>query len=127
MQPHSRPLRPPVETWIAIQLGTLLAISALWLLAGLTAAYSALIGGLIYWLPNAWFARRAFKIQGAGAMRDVFAQIMSGEIAKLLLTAVLFAAAFIAVEPIHVAALFFTYCLMLFSHWFSSLVLEPKA
>lgn len=75
-------------------------------------AYSALFGGLIAVVPNAYFARHAFKYSGAQAARQVANSFYRGEAGKFLLTVVLFAAVFSTVKPLNVVALFAAYLAM---------------
>lgn len=67
---------------------------------------SALIGGLIAWLPNCWFAWRAFRYRGARAARRIVRSFYVGQAGKMLMTAGLFALAFIHLDPLWPLALF---------------------
>lgn len=73
---------------------------------GVTAGGSALVGGLICWLPNCWFAWRAFRYRGARAARRIVRSFYIGQAGKMLLTAGLFALAFIHMDPLSPLALF---------------------
>ena len=77
-------------------------------------AYSALLGGLAYILPNAFFIRYAFMSAGKETPRHVLRQFYIGEAGKLVLTGLFFAACFIWVRPLHVMTLFMTYVAMIF-------------
>lgn len=74
-------------------------------LLGMVAARSALLGALIFVVPNALFAAIAFRPPRAqtpgAAMRAAYA----GEGLKLAATMALFAASFILVRPLHIGAL----------------------
>lgn len=67
---------------------------------------SALLGGLICWLPNCWFAFRAFRHRGARAARQIVRSFYAGEAGKMLLTVVFFAIVFINVKSVNALALF---------------------
>lgn len=80
---------------------------------GPVAGYSALIGGMIALVPNAYFAFKAFRYAGARSARAIVQSFWSGEMGKMFLTAALFALVFVGVKPLSVAALFFGYVLVL--------------
>ena len=83
----------------------LLAVPAT-LLLDAVAGYSVVLCGCIAWLPNAWFVRKAFMYQGARSVTAVIQSFWSGLAGKMILTAVLFALAFVVVQPLNVAGLF---------------------
>src|SRR5690606_2935274 len=68
-----------------------LAAVALYGWRGQVAGYSGLCGGLIVWLPNLYFAHKAFRFSGARAAQSIVRSFYAGEAGKLILTAVLFA------------------------------------
>ena len=76
-------------------------------------AYSALLGGFIFILPNAYFVRCAFRGKGQQSPDSVLRWFYMGEAGKLILTGVLFAACFVLVKPLNVPALFGVYILMM--------------
>jgi len=77
---------------------------------GWTAAYSALTGGMIATLANAWFA---FKVLGPGQSDDEPAVVLRGfywgELNKILFTCAMFVAAFVLIRPVNAAALLAVY------------------
>ncbi|MFW9605225.1 MAG: ATP synthase subunit I [Pseudomonas sp.] len=99
----------------------LLAQLAMTLLLGLTGwlffsrvvGLSAGLGGLIAWIPNLYFAYKSFRYFGARSVKAIVQSIWSGEMGKLILTAVLFALVFAGVEQVNVAALFVGYVAVL--------------
>ncbi|GAB3395654.1 F0F1 ATP synthase subunit I [Azotobacter armeniacus] len=80
---------------------------------GLVAGYSALLGGLIAWVANLYFAHKAFRYFGARSVKAVVQSLWSGEMGKLILTAALFALVFVGVQPLEPLALFGGYLLVL--------------
>jgi len=104
--------RLPFVKWLAIELSLIGLISFGWSFENRLAFYSALVGGLIYVIPNAYFAHRMFRYEGARHARLVVGNMFRAESIKLALTAVFFAAVFILIEPIHVSALLFTFAVM---------------
>lgn len=75
-------------------------------------AYSALLGGLICAVPNAYFSLRAFRYRGARATGRIVGDFYVGETVKLSLAAAGFALSFMLVDPLSPAALFAGYLLV---------------
>ena len=88
-----------------VAVGAVLA-AVFWSLAGGVAGYSALLGGLVCVLPNAFLALRlALPRQDPGAQALIRAAYI-GELGKLALTVLLFVLVFTLVKPLSAAALF---------------------
>lgn len=116
--------RLPVFPVLVAQLIVLLLAAAVgWQWRGNVAGYSALIGGVIAWLPNLYFAHKAFRFSGARAAREIVRSFYAGEAGKLILTFVLFALAFAGVKPMEAPMLFGAYLLTLMVSWFSPLLI----
>jgi len=77
-----------------------------WLIGGELAALSALLGGFIAWLPNMYFALRAFRYRGARAAHKIVRSFYAGAFGKMILTMALFAIVFIKIKPLSALALF---------------------
>jgi len=80
---------------------------------GMVAGYSALLGGLIAFLANLYFAFKAFRYFGARSARAIVQSLWAGEMGKQILAAALFALVFVGVKPLQPAALFVGYLLVL--------------
>ncbi|TWH64267.1 ATP synthase protein I [Azomonas agilis] len=80
---------------------------------GFVAGYSGLLGGLIAWVANLYFAYKAFRYFGARSVGAVVQSFWAGEIGKLILTAALFALVFVGVQPLEPLALLSGYLLVL--------------
>lgn len=106
---RKRLIHLPIVRWSLAISGLILIQSLLWALHGFLAFYSALLGGLIYAIPNAYFTHRVFRHQGARQASLVVNEIFRGEAIKFSLTAIFFAAVFLLIEPVHVPALLFTF------------------
>ncbi|PID43751.1 MAG: F0F1 ATP synthase subunit I [Gammaproteobacteria bacterium] len=104
----------------------LAVVSALFYVRGVTAFYSALVGGVVFIIPNSYFAYKAFAYGGAQAARRIVQSFYKGEAVKLLLTAVLFAVVFIYVKPLDVLAMFLAYFVLLVSNWLVPMVISLK-
>ena len=103
----------PLKQWLTIEMAALIVMSLLWwLLVSRLAGYSAFVGGLIFVIPNAYFAHRTYRYQGARQMSLAVSNIFRAESIKLALTAVFFAAVFTLMEPVYVPALLFTFAVM---------------
>lgn len=97
---------------LLVQASVALVVALLFFLGkGVTASYSALLGGLIALLPNAFFAYKAFRYFGARSAREIVQAIWSGAMGKWILTAVLFALVFVGIRQLDIAALFVGYLL----------------
>lgn len=92
---------------------------------GTQAAKSALLGGMVYLIPNALFAIKLFKYQGARAAKQIVNSFYKGEAIKIGLSMLLFTAVFIWVKIIPLA-FFSAYILVLMTHWFAPLILVNK-
>ena len=84
---------------------------------GSTGGLSALLGGLICWLPNCYFAFRAFRHRGARAARLIVRSFYAGAAGKLVLSMALFTIVFINVRPLNAPALFAGFIGVQFVSW----------
>lgn len=83
----------------------------------IAAAYSALLGGVICLLPNAYFARRMFRHTGARAARQIVRSFYAAETGKLVFTAILFGVSFAAVKGLVAPALFLGFIAVQIVSW----------
>lgn len=119
--------RLPVFPVLVVQLLVLLLLAlALWQWQGAVAGYSGLCGGLIAWLPNMYFAHKAFRFTGARAAQAIVRSFYAGEAGKLILTAVLFALTFAGVKPLDALAVFGVFFLTQLVNWFSPLLMKIR-
>ena len=98
--------KPPILIIYGTQFAVLLCVCAGLLAVDMTTAYSALLGGLISIGPNTYFACSAFRYTGARAANNVARSVYRAEILKFVLSAALFASAFVLVRPLAAGALF---------------------
>lgn len=110
---------PAVKKVALYQLALLLPASAALLGWDTVVAYSVLLGGLIQLIPQAWFARQAFRYAGARRVQSIVSAMYWGETGKVVLSAVLFTATFLLVSPLNVGALFGSFVAMILVQWFS--------
>ena len=75
-------------------------------------AYSVFIGGLIFIIPNMYFAFYAFRYRGARIAQLVVMSFYRGQIGKFLLSSVGFAIAFTLVQPLNVLSVFSAYIVL---------------
>ena len=95
------------------------------LFVGRVVAYSALLGGLICVIPNAYLATRLLLVAGEAAGTEdeqgnsqrFLRAAFTGEAVKLLITGVLFALVFVNVGPLNVPVLFGAYIITLGVNW----------
>jgi len=111
--PGAEIARPPVHRITLAQLAILtLLCLPLWAI-DLVFAWSLAAGGLIAIIPQAYFARLAFRWRGAKSARAVARSSYAGEIGKFLLSVAGFAVVFATVRPISGLAVFAGYLAML--------------
>ncbi len=89
---------------------------------GQSAALGALAGGFIVWIPNCYFAFRAFRYRGARAARLIVRSFYAGVTGKIILTASLFAAVFVSLKPLNAAAVFIGFIGVQSLNWIIPLV-----
>jgi ATP synthase protein I len=117
---------PAVKTVALYQLALLLPASAALLGWDWVIAYSVLLGGLIEIIPQAWFARQAFRYAGARRVQSIVSAMYWGETGKVVLSAVLFTTTFLMVSPLNVGALFSSFVIMILVQWFSIFIVLKR-
>ena len=105
-----------IKVLISQTLVAMIVTLAITVLVGKSAGYSALCGAVICLFPSLVFARFAFKYAGASKNELVVRSFSQGAKFKLLLTIILFVAAFkgLNAEPL---PLFGTYAATLITQW----------
>lgn len=98
-------------------LAMILAGAAGFAQAGQVAGLSALLGGLIAWVPNMYFALRAFRYRGARVAQKIVRSFYAGAFGKYVLTMVMFGIVFIKVRPLNALALFFGFIVVMAMYW----------
>jgi len=117
--------RPKVLRVAGLQaIVTLLVAVGCYLMTDPVAAYSALLGGVVCFLPNLYFAWESFRHQGAQAAKQIVRSFYKAEAVKFGLTAVLFALVFALVRPLNPIYFFLTYVVVQVVHWLSPLVIK---
>lgn len=114
-----------MRLWM-VQLGITLFLAALCAIVfNINAGSSALLGGLVCIIPNAYFAYKLFKHQGARAAKQIVNSFYKGEAFKLILSIFLFTAVFrlCRITPL---AFFASYILVLMTHWFAPWIIVNK-
>ena len=109
-----------VLRFIKAQFVVTIILSAVWMIVDYTAAYSALAGGLIATVANAWFAIKVFRPRSKGksiessteTAETVLTTFYVGEIYKFIFTGAMFFMAFVLIKPISAIALLVTYFLI---------------
>ncbi len=111
--PGAEIARPPVHRITLAQLATLTLLCLPLLAYDQVVAWSLAAGGLIAIIPQAYFARLAFRWRGAKSARAVARSSYAGEIGKFMLSIAGFAVVFATVRPISGLAVFAGYLAML--------------
>jgi len=111
---------------LLIQLGVTLLVAVIAEIIGdSTAALSAIAGGLVCVLPNAYFVSKLFKHSGAHSARQIVNGFYKGEAMKLMLSVALFALVFkfLNVNPL---VFFVAYITAQMVFWFAPLIVVNK-
>jgi ATP synthase protein I len=104
-------------TILGLQVAVTLVLAAVFqVLAGTTAAASALIGGSIAVVPGAFYVWRVIRSRNAPVQHLLRAHYLA-EFGKLALTFVLFGATFAWVKDVSVLPLITTYIAALLVYW----------
>ncbi|MFK8081332.1 MAG: ATP synthase subunit I [Granulosicoccus sp.] len=93
---------------------------------GTSAALGALAGGIIVWLPNCYFAFRAFRHRGARAARLIVRSFYAGVTGKIFLTASLFIVVFVNLKPLNAPAVFAGFVLVQMLNWLVPLLASDQ-
>jgi ATP synthase protein I len=101
-----------VRRFIQAQLITTVVLSVMLFIYDFTVAYSALAGGLIATLANAWFAIKVFRVKSKETPETLLATFYVGEIYKFVFTGAMFVIAFVLIKPLNVVALLGIYFLV---------------
>jgi len=97
-----------------------------YLFSGQLAALSALLGGLIFVLPQLYFALKAFRFMGATSIAKTLKNFYSGESTKLLLIAIGFALVFSFFKGVDVVALFSSFICLLVLNFLTPLLFKTS-
>lgn len=115
----AQPMRKTALKYIFLQ-GVVALVSALvvWLVWDITAAKSAMKGGIVAVIPNLVFSLYAFRFAGARQTEQVYASIKRGAALKYLLTILLFAAV-LKTSAVVLLPFFTVYVLVMTVSWFA--------
>ena len=98
--------------FILSQLTATIVLSAVLFIYDFTVAYSALAGGLIATLANAWFAIKVFRIKSEETPGTLLVTFYVGEIVKFVFTGAMFVIVLVLIKPLNVVALLGIYFLI---------------
>lgn len=90
---------------LGIQLLIAIAVSVVAVLFGVEAGYSALLGGLIGWVANAYFLRKVLVEDSKGPAQGLLIKWYVAEFIKILMTAVLLVVVYVLFEEMNPLAL----------------------
>ena len=120
----SRLLNKLAMIWL-LNAGTLLLVVIILYWFDRVAAYSALLGGLLFIIPNVYFTACAFRHNAKSVNSAVMVRgFYKGESGKFILSLTGFAVIFASALPIDALALFATYIVLTLTHWVLALWLE---
>ncbi len=112
--------KPPIFKIFCTQLAATLLVSAIYyLLEGRVAAYSALLGGLVFVIPQLYFGIKAFMFSGARAIDKIVVNFYKGESSKIIIIVIGFALVFSFIRPIDYFSLYSAFIAILIVNCFS--------
>lgn len=115
-----------VKRLLVVQIGlTMLVALITWFCAGVLAGWSAILGGMVSVVPNAYFAYRFFQYHGANAANQIVKSFYRGEASKLLMTMVLFTLVFttLSITPL---PFFLAYISAQLVFWLAPLIVDSN-
>ena len=81
------------------------------------AGYSALLGGIVFLIPNFYFALHAFRHSDESMSATFLRNFYKGEVGKFLLSLVSFSLMFTLISPINGSVLFLSYLALTLVQW----------
>lgn len=115
---------------ISLQLTMAIFTATLALLMSKDAAFSALIGGSIAVIGNAYFARGVFKPRTAKSAKEILVSFYASEISKLVIVFVLFFIAFKSVDALqdskNALVMFLSFAATICVNLFAPLLIQAK-
>ena len=123
---HPHLQKPAVHRVILTQAVVTSLLSAVFLAQSITAGLSALLGGLICLVPNAYLVFRAFSHSGARAAKNIVMDFYKGEAGKFVLTCCGFALVFALVKPLEHAVLLGVFVLVQAVNWLTPVLLKIR-
>lgn len=115
-----------IKLLLVWQLVGTIAVGLCGMFFGIAATYSAFLGGLIAWLPNCYFAFRAFRHRGARAARLIVRSFYAGAAGKMLLTGGMFTLVFVNVRPLNAPAVFLGFVAVQAMSWVVPLIVGKQ-
>ena len=112
---------PPIQRVALYQLLILLPVCGIMSGFDVTLAGSIMVGGLIQIVPQAWYARQAFRYRGARQVNKIVRAMYWGESGKVILTAALFVTTFIVWKQLIFLAVFCAFTVMIPVGWLITL------
>ena len=108
--------RPAINTLMLIDMLAIVMGVALLMLVSRVSAVSVLVGGLIFFIPNASFAWMSFRVMGARQMHEIKQRFYRAEVVKFTLTIGLFVYAMVKLPTLNISTLFAAYIVFWLIH-----------
>lgn len=123
---HSRKTRKQIFRIFLLQAVLCVVVATALLLESNVTAWSALLGGGLYILPNLYFAHRALTFRDKQSAGRALAEMYVSQIWKMGISILAFAAVFILIHPLNPFSLFGTFILMQITAWFAQMKLNNR-
>ncbi len=96
-----------------------------WAARGKEAFISSILAGVVFLLPNVYFAYKFFRHRGALMAKKIINAFYMGEAVKFILTVILFSLVF-ALYQVKPWPFFITYIVLQGAHWLSPLFINHR-
>ena len=119
--------RSVANKMLNIEAATVILCGLLFLVfASLEYAYSVILGGLSFIVPNVIFVMFSLGATGAGSSRKTLAFFLVGEAVKIVTTIAIFAITIMSVEALYIGIMFLSYGFVLLMNLTGLMVLTNK-
>ena len=123
---HSRRTRKQIFRIFLIQAILSVVVASALLLHSQVTAWSALLGGGLYLLPNHYFADRALTFSKGQTAGKALAEMYVSQMWKMGISILAFAAVFILIHPLNPFSLFGTFILMQITGWLAQIKVNNR-
>ena len=123
---HSRRTRKQIFRIFLIQAILSVVVASALLLHSQVTAWSALLGGGLYLLPNLYFADRALTFSKGQTAGKALAEMYVSQMWKMGISILAFAAVFILIHPLNPFSLFGTFILMQITGWLAQIKVNNR-
>ncbi|VAW65683.1 hypothetical protein MNBD_GAMMA11-1761 [hydrothermal vent metagenome] len=111
---------PQIAKILLLQLAVSLMVGAISWFFSQSVALSAISGGLIASLANAWFAWKVFSGSAKAESAKILSTCYQAEVGKVIMTVMLFIVAIVSIKSLNIIALMCAYLFITMIPWLAS-------